>query len=262
MRKLLFALLMVAGIANAQIGNYPALIGQRGTTTPSTCTIGQLFFDTDATAGRNVYGCTSANTWTLQGDGGGSSDIVIGTSVITGGTSGRVLYDNAGVAGEYTVTGTAGSVVLSASPSLTGTVSVGSSGSAGAITFGNATSGTVTLQPVTGALGTVTLSLPALTKTLTATIASGTSALGTSAISSGACATVVTTSATGTATTDVIGWGFNADPTSTTGYSASANGMLTIISYPTADNVNFKVCNNTASSITPGAVTLNWRVTR
>lgn len=94
------------------------------------------------------------------------------------------------------------------------------------------------------------------------TIASGTSALGTSAISSGACATVVTTAATGTATTDVIQWVFNADPTSTTGYAPSANGGLHIIAYPTANNVNFKVCNDTASSITPGAVTLNWRVPR
>jgi hypothetical protein len=94
----------------------------------------------------------------------------------------------------------------------------------------------------------------------TTTIASGTSALGTSAITAAACATVVTTSATGTATTDNIMADFNADPTSTTGYVAGA--MLTIIKYPTTNNVNFKVCNNTASSITPGAVTLNWRVTR
>ncbi len=96
----------------------------------------------------------------------------------------------------------------------------------------------------------------------TLTIANGTSALGTSAISSGACATVVTTSATGTATTDNIQADFNTDPTSTTGYQASSNGMLTIIKYPTSGNVNFKVCNNTGASITPGAVTLNWRVVR
>lgn len=98
--------------------------------------------------------------------------------------------------------------------------------------------------------------------TNTQTIASGTSALGTSAIGSGACATVVTTSATGTATTDVFGWGFNGDPTAVTGYAPAVNGMLTIIAYPTANNVNYKVCNNTSASITPGAITLNWRVTR
>jgi hypothetical protein len=97
---------------------------------------------------------------------------------------------------------------------------------------------------------------------LTSTIASGTSALGTGAISSAACATVVTTSATNTATTDVVLASFNGDPTAVTGYIPATAGMLTIIAYPTANNVNFKVCNNTSSSITPGAITLNWRVVR
>jgi hypothetical protein len=97
---------------------------------------------------------------------------------------------------------------------------------------------------------------------LTSTIASGTSALGTSAISSAACATVVTTAATNTATTDVVLASFNGDPTAVTGYIPATAGMLTIISYPTSGNVNFKVCNNTSASITPGAITLNWRVLR
>jgi hypothetical protein len=98
--------------------------------------------------------------------------------------------------------------------------------------------------------------------TITGTIASGTSALGTSAISSGTCATVVTTSATGVATTDNIQADFNADPTGVTGYTPATSGSLSIIKYPTANNVNFKVCNNTGTSITPGAITLNWRVVR
>jgi hypothetical protein len=97
---------------------------------------------------------------------------------------------------------------------------------------------------------------------LTSTIASGTSAMGTSAIGSGACATVVTTTATNTATTDVVLAGFNGDPTGVTGYAPTVNGMLSIISYPSSGNVNFKVCNNTSASITPGAITLNWRILR
>lgn len=97
---------------------------------------------------------------------------------------------------------------------------------------------------------------------LTSTIASGTSALGTSAIGSAACATVVTTSATNTATTDVVLASFNGDPTGVTGYVPLTSGMLTIIAYPSANNANFKVCNNTNASITPGAITLNWRVVR
>lgn len=97
---------------------------------------------------------------------------------------------------------------------------------------------------------------------LTTTVASGTSALGTSAIGSAACATVVTTSATNTATTDVISWGFNGDPTGVTGYTPVTTGALTIFAYPSANNVNFKVCNLTGASVTPGAITLNWRVAR
>jgi len=46
----------------------------------------------------------------------------IGTSTITGGVSGRVLFDNAGVAGEYPITGTAGNSVLSIGPTFTGTI--------------------------------------------------------------------------------------------------------------------------------------------
>ncbi|MEN6533615.1 MAG: hypothetical protein ABFD60_12210 [Bryobacteraceae bacterium] len=44
-----------------------------GTSLPSTCAVGELFYDTDATAGQNLYGCTATDTWTLQGDGGGGS---------------------------------------------------------------------------------------------------------------------------------------------------------------------------------------------
>lgn len=93
-------------------------------------------------------------------------------------------------------------------------------------------------------------------------IASGTSAMGTGAITSGACATAVTTTATGTATTDVISWTPNADITAVTGYAPVTTGALIIYPYPSTNNVNWKVCNPTASSITPGAVTLNWKVTR
>lgn len=87
---------------------------------------------------------------------------------------------------------------------------------------------------------------------------SGTATLGTGAIGSGACATVVTVSATGMASTNALGWTFNADPTGVVGYQPTVNGMLTIIAYPTTNNANFKVCNNTNASVTPGAITLNW----
>ena len=90
----------------------------------------------------------------------------------------------------------------------------------------------------------------------------GTAALGTSAIASGACSTVVTVAASGTLTTDAIVYTPNADPTGVTGYAPSATGSLYIWAYPTANNVNFKACNNTSASITPSALTLNWKVAR
>jgi len=40
---------------------------------PGTCTAGETYFATDATAGQNVYFCTATNTWTQMSAGGGSS---------------------------------------------------------------------------------------------------------------------------------------------------------------------------------------------
>ena len=96
----------------------------------------------------------------------------------------------------------------------------------------------------------------------TITIASGTIALATAAITSGTCATAQTATATGTLTTDVVLAGFNADVTGVTGYTPATTGALRIDMYPTANTVNFRVCNATADPITPGAVSLNWRVVR
>lgn len=93
-------------------------------------------------------------------------------------------------------------------------------------------------------------------------IASGAKALATSAISSGACSSAQTDTATGAATTDSIVFTFSADPTSTTGYAPTTSGGLFIYAYPTSNTVNFKVCNNTSASVTPGAATLNWLITR
>jgi hypothetical protein len=70
---------------------------------------------------------TSGNFITFIGPGGvafttGGGSLAINTTAITGGTSGNILYDNAGKVGEKAVTGT-GNVVLSDSPTLTGNVS-------------------------------------------------------------------------------------------------------------------------------------------
>lgn len=157
-------------------------------------------------------------------------------------TTGAVVASlNVGNANSWTANQTFNTSTARIKGSSTGVTSIASANSSG-------TNYTATLQALTG--------------TLSITVASGAKALATSAISSGACTSAQTDTATGTLTTDSIIATFSADPTSTTGYSASTSGMLTIISYPTADTVNFKVCNNTMASITPGAATINWRVIR
>ena len=69
-------------------------------------------------------------------------------------------------AGAVSITGAAGQVLAGASPAFTATPTLGASGTPGSLIFGNATSGLLTLQTVTGALGTATVSLPAATTTL------------------------------------------------------------------------------------------------
>ena len=72
---------------------------------------------------------------------GGATTITVGSTNVAGGTTGRVLYDNGGTLGEYTTTGSPGSVVLSNGP----TFNAGSSVSnlyAGAFT-GSTTASTI-----------------------------------------------------------------------------------------------------------------------
>lgn len=93
-------------------------------------------------------------------------------------------------------------------------------------------------------------------------VAKGVLALATGAIGSAACTSAQTLTATGVVTTDIVLGSFNGDPTAVTGYVPLVAGMLTIILYPTANTINVKVCNNTSSSITPGAITLNLSAVR
>lgn len=76
---------------------------------------------------------------TLNASGGGGSDITVGSSVILGGNDTRVLYDNAGVVGEYVISGT-GNVAMTTSPTfVTPTLgaAVGTSLALGGATLGS-----------------------------------------------------------------------------------------------------------------------------
>lgn len=97
--------------------------------------------------------------------------------------------------------------------------------------------------------------------TVSGLVASGTITVATGAIASGACATT-TTVVSGVATTDAIAWNANGSLMAVTGYVPSTAGGLTLAVYPTSGNIIVDNCNWTTSSITPGAVTLNYTVTR
>jgi hypothetical protein len=118
----------------------------------------------------------------------------------------------------------------------------------GLLTLANGTKGTACAEYVT---------------TTSQEVANGFATLGTSAIASAACAAVVSRNAIGAvASTDVLEWSFTADPTGTTGYAPTSSGSLKVVGYVTADLANFKVCNDTSASITPGAAGLHWSVIR
>ena len=153
-------------------------------------------------AGVGRWAADSAGTGTVQSVAqsftggiisvGGSPVTTSGTLALTvAGTSGGIPYFSSGTAwatsgvmgaGALVVGGGAGAtptalaavasgrVLTSAgtgtTPVYSSTITLGASGTLGTITLGNATSGTILITPPTGALGTVTLTLPITTTTL------------------------------------------------------------------------------------------------
>lgn len=94
-----------------------------GTALPATCTVGDVFFDTDATAGSNWYGCTASDTWNLLGGGGSGSP---------GGSDTQVQFNSSG-----TFAGDAGMTYNSGTDTLTvlGGVETGNGSTAGVVTL-------------------------------------------------------------------------------------------------------------------------------
>ncbi len=134
----------------------------KGTTLPVNCTVGALFFKTDATPGQNLYECATTNVWTQQlnnGAGSGSGDFV-GPSSSTVGVV-VVFADTTGKLGKQTTAGTGiaklTSGVLTAVTAPTGTL-------VGADDLQALTNKTYNGLTITNSTGTVTV---AAAKTLT-----------------------------------------------------------------------------------------------
>jgi len=122
---------------------------QTGAVLPSACSVGATFFNTAAPAGHNLYGCTSANTWTLLGAnlwfGGGSFNSgdcaefnSAGNIVSAGGACAPTTA--VAMASPFTV---AGSLMVSAGPGRQGVPSL-CSDSGGNLTCPGGFSGHVT----------------------------------------------------------------------------------------------------------------------
>jgi hypothetical protein len=105
-------------------------------------------------------GASNALTWTTSGGTSAFGCNTISSSGTPGGSSSDVQYNSSS-----TFAGNSGFTYNGTSQITLGVAGT----SVGSVNFSNATSGSITLAPVTGALGTVTASLPANTGTIAET---------------------------------------------------------------------------------------------
>ena len=226
-----------------------------------------------------VYGGTTPAAFAVCTGTGNTVDFVGNNSTVTT-TTGCATSSASPSTSTLTITGgTSASVAASGTPILTINAPGINSGktltlyAAGTITLGaggNINLGGIPSPLVIPAGGSVTLQLFDLGPTWVITSATGiapkgTTALATSSIASGACQTVTagsvnSSAATGATTSSKIIWTPAISLQTVSGYKVSTSGALSIDAYPTAGYVNFNVCNGTASSITPGALTVNWEL--
>ena len=138
-------------------------IGNGGTGVSSTPTNGELLIGNGS---GYALGAIQGSTNVTVTNGAGSISLALPVT-ITSSTSGNAATATALAASPTQCSGAvATGIAASGNANCTPTPTLGASGTLGSVTLGNATSGTVTLAPVTGALGTVTASLPANTGTL------------------------------------------------------------------------------------------------
>jgi hypothetical protein len=216
------------------------------------------------------------DTWTITGvyDTNGNfktlqtttvASLSVGSTAITGGVSGRVLYDNAGSLGELTTTGS-GNVVLSTSPTLT----TPALGTPSAVVLTNATGlplatgVTGTLPPTSGGTGLATYTtgdipyanasntltkLPIGTNGQVLTITGGVPAWGAS--TSG-----VTNVATGTGLTGGPITSTGTISLATSGVTANTYGSATVVPVITVDTYG-RITSASNVSISAGGTVTN-----
>lgn len=152
---------------------------------------------TGGAGGAAVFGAGAGANGSTAGGSGGALTLYSGAKGTGGtGTDGAVAFKQGGASGtNFLAVSTAGALTLSSTASSTdinltpatsgvvvmpgGALTVGTAGtSAAAIGLKNATSGTITIAPPTGALGTVTNTMPAITGGVVAGFSCGATGVG------------------------------------------------------------------------------------
>jgi len=137
-------------------------------TLPTNCGIGQIYFDGNATAGQNLYGCTAADTWTQLG-GSGSGDITDMGNCPSGacftGSSGNIITSTTSEAIDLATANTfifkrndSGTVTFTGADDTGPADTIYDTTGAGAITIGSADVTSVTIT--TDSTGTGELVVP------------------------------------------------------------------------------------------------------
>lgn len=189
-----------------------------GTTAPATCSVGECFFDTDASAGSNLQLCTATNTWsTVSGSGGsGYSTVQDEGSSLTARsaidfTGAGVSCADTGAKTQCTISGAGSGDITAVGDCTTGDCFTASSGN-NSLVFEGATADTIettlTATDPTGSDKTITLPNETGTVCTTGSICSGTvtyqaGPLSGDVVTSGAVATIQANSVA--LTTDTTG---------------------------------------------------------
>ena len=240
------------------LGEYsliPVAKGGTGTATPALV------------AGTNV---TITGSWPNQtiNATGGSSGITVGTTTITGGTSGNFLYNNAGVVGERTIIAVANGGTGTATPGLVAGTNVTITGSWPNQTINaSGSGGSLTVQSSGTSLGTAT-TLNFTGSGVTTSVTSGVATVTVAGGGGGSALTIKdegTTLTTGVSTLNFVGSGVtaagtNAPPVVRGTSSGNANAGSIVCTFPTGTVAGDTVYIAVESGWFLGATPSGWTV--
>jgi hypothetical protein len=212
------------------------------------------------TSGDIIYGASSGTPTRLGANSTGTGQYLYSVSSgvpvwrtpvigdITGGTS----------SANYAFTGT--DTFTSITPASAGGTNLGTAALPfGTLYLGTAATNNFAVTPGTlAAARTFTMNDPLNNVRMSYVVASGTQALPTASITTATCNSGTASTATNTASTDSIIWDFNSAPTTSNKYGS----FLVVYPVPSSNTVTWYVCNPSATTSTPTAMTVNYAVIR